>query len=74
MVAPRRILCLSALLAVLFSASADAAGEDSVPAAFWQDGSLHVFARLNQDPGAPAPAGDRRPYPAGGRPSDAGLR
>lgn len=51
MVAPRRILCLSALLAVLFSASAGAAGEDSVPAAFWQDGSLHVFARLNQDPG-----------------------
>ena len=55
MVAPRRILCLSALLAVLFSASADAAGEDSVPAAFWQDGSLHVFARLNQDPGGAEP-------------------
>lgn len=55
MVAPRRILCLSALLAVLFSASAGAAGEDSVPAAFWQDGSLHVFARLNQDPGGAEP-------------------
>ena len=55
MVTPRRILCLSALLAVLLSASAGAAGEGSVPAAFWQDGSLHVFARLTQDPGGAEP-------------------
>lgn len=50
MVTPRRILCLSALLAVLLSASAGAAGEGSVPAAFWQDGTLYAFARLNRDP------------------------
>lgn len=50
MVTPRRILCLSALLAVLLSASAGAAGESSVPAAFWQDGTLYAFARLTQDP------------------------
>lgn len=55
MVAPRRILCLSALLVVLLSVSAGAAGEDSIPAAFWQDGSLHVFARLTQDPGGAEP-------------------
>ena len=50
MVTPRRILCLSALLAVLLSASVGAAGEGSVPAAFWQDGTLYAFARLNRDP------------------------
>ena len=55
MVTPRRILCLSALLAVLLSASAGAAGEGSVPAAFWQDGTLYAFARLTRDPAGAEP-------------------
>ena len=65
MVTPRRILCLSALLAVLLTASAGAAGEGSVPAAFWQEGTLYAFARLTEDPagagpGSPTPG---RRYP-----------
>lgn len=55
MVAPRRILCLSALLAVLLSVSAGAAGEGSVPAAFWQEGTLYAFARLTEDPDGAEP-------------------
>lgn len=55
MVTPRRILCLSALLAVLLSASAGAAGEGSVPAAFWQEGTLYAFARLTEDPAGAEP-------------------
>lgn len=55
MVTPRRILCLSALLAVLLAASAGAAGEGSVPAAFWQDGTLYAFARLTEDPAGAEP-------------------
>lgn len=55
MVMPRRILCLSALLALLLSASAGAAGEGSVPAAFWQDGTLYAFARLTEDPAGAEP-------------------
>ena len=55
MVTPRRILCLSALLAVLLSASVGAAGEGSVPAAFWQEGTLYAFARLTEDPAGAEP-------------------
>ncbi|WP_295619326.1 FHA domain-containing protein [uncultured Intestinimonas sp.] len=55
MVTPRRILCLSALLAVLLTASAGAAGEGSVPAAFWQEGTLYAFARLTEDPAGAEP-------------------
>lgn len=55
MVTPRRILCLAALLAVLLSASAGAAGEGSVPAAFWQEGTLYAFARLTEDPAGAEP-------------------
>ena len=55
MVTPRRILCLSALLAVLLTASAGAAGEGSVPAAFWQEGTLYTFARLTEDPAGAEP-------------------
>lgn len=53
MATPRRTLCLFALLAVLLTAAgpAGAAGEGTVPAAFWQDGCLHVFARLPEDSG-----------------------
>lgn len=55
MVTPRRILCLAALLAVLLSASAGAAGEGSVPTAFWQEGTLYAFARLTEDPAGAEP-------------------
>ena len=60
MVMPRRILCLSALLALLLSASAGAAGDGSVPAAFWQDGTLYAFARLTEDPAGAEPRGAGR--------------
>ena len=55
MVTPRRILCLLTLLAALLTASAGAAGESSVPAAFWQEGRLHIFARLPEGPAGAAP-------------------